>query len=300
MITVEKIHTFTGHSGSIYALAKGIRPFTLLSGSSDKFLAQWDLQTLTPDTFSAKFPSMVYSVCAVYECNLLLIGTSTGGIHVIDLVKKEEVKFIQLDNAAIFDIKASLKQGQFYCCNAGGKFCSFSLETFQLLNTFAISPYKLRNIAINQNENELSIADGSGHIHILSLPDLLIKKAFIAHEQSCNALIYHPTDPVLISGGKDAHLKVWRSGDFELIKSIPAHNYAIYDIKYLSSFGIFATASRDKTIKLWDKDINFLLRINKENYDGHVNSVNKLYWDDELGLLASAGDDRSIMMWKLS
>ena len=41
------------------------------------------------------------------------------------------------------------------------------------------------------------------------------------------------------------------------------------------------------------------MRLEKQEADGHVNSVNKLLWLNTTDLL-SAGDDRSIALWKMS
>ena len=127
------------------------------------------------------------------------------------------------------------------------------------------------------------------------------KKSFLAHEFSVNLVKYHPNGKYLLSGGRDAHLKIWDiKNDYELVKSIPAHNYAIYSIAFSPDNKLFATASRDKTFKLWDaENFDFLLRVNKENFDGHVNSVNAIFWSNYNNYLISAGDDRTIMLWEV-
>jgi len=69
---------------------------------------------------------------------------------------------------------------------------------------------------------------------------------------------YSPDGKFLLTGGRDAHLNIWQTDSYELIKSIPAHNWAIYDIVFNPDTTLFATASRDKTIKIWDaKHINY-------------------------------------------
>lgn len=112
---------------------------------------------------------------------------------------------------------------------------------------------------------------------------------------------YSPDAKTLVSGGRDAHLNFWNVSDYTLIKSVPAHNFAIYDIVFSPDKSLFATASRDKTIKIWDaKTSDFLLRINIENSNGHTYSVNKLLWTSFNNYLISAGDDRKIRIFEIS
>jgi WD40 repeat protein len=114
-------------------------------------------------------------------------------------------------------------------------------------------------------------------------------------------LSFHPAGKYLLSGGRDARLRIWNiENNFELEKEIPAHNYAIYKIMFNSSGSLLATASRDKTAKVWDaSDASFLFRLDKENFKGHLNSVNTLLWLNE-DTLISGSDDRSIVVWKIS
>ncbi|PSR03495.1 MAG: hypothetical protein BRD50_05840 [Bacteroidetes bacterium SW_11_45_7] len=64
---------------------------------------------------------------------------------------------------------------------------------------------------------------------------------------------------------------------------------------------MFASASRDKTVKLWDAETFELLKVlDNKKFEGHVHSVNKLLWSHEHDLLISCGDDRSVIIWKVT
>ena len=108
-IDVKHIATLAGHSGCVYAIDKGISEHSVFTGSSDMFIALWNLETLQAEKFVASLPAPVYTICHISEKKLLLAGTITGSIHIIDLEKKEEIKILKHHTAPIFDIKYSLK-----------------------------------------------------------------------------------------------------------------------------------------------------------------------------------------------
>jgi WD40 repeat protein len=62
--------------------------------------------------------------------------------------------------------------------------------------------------------------------------------------------------------------------------------------------GLVVSASRDKTVKLWESEGEFVLRLNAEQFSGHNNSVNTLCAIED-GKFASAGDDRLIKVWTI-
>lgn len=81
---------------------------------------------------------------------------------------------------------------------------------------------------------------------------------------------------------------------------IPAHWYAINDLKLSPDGKYFASASRDKTIKIWDANSYELLKVlDNEKFEGHTHSVNSLLWVNE-HLLLSTGDDRQIIAWEIN
>jgi WD40 repeat protein len=81
------------------------------------------------------------------------------------------------------------------------------------------------------------------------------------------------------------------------IQKLPADYWAIYDIAFSPNGMYFATASRDKTVKIWDAENYVVLkRFEGQKYKAHSHSVNKLLWLNQKQLL-STGDDGSIRLW---
>ncbi|UPT65618.1 MAG: hypothetical protein M0D57_13875 [Sphingobacteriales bacterium JAD_PAG50586_3] len=117
------------------------------------------------------------------------------------------------------------------------------------------------------------------------------------HTMSANCVKYHPNGQFLLTGSRDAHLNIYDVKGYNLIQSIPGHNFALYSIAFNANATLFATGSRDKTAKLWNAEtFEVLQRLSKDTHNAHKNSVNKVLWVDDY--LVTTGDDRAILVWK--
>jgi WD40 repeat protein len=299
-LEIKIIGALKGHTGCIYAMDRGLYSNTIFTGGSDNFIAHWNLESLQAEKFATSFAAHLYTICHIPEKKLLLAGTTDGNIHIIDIDQKKEIRILKLHKGPVFDIKYSLKTNCFYTAGGDGNLAVCSLDTFSQIKILTLCQDKLRSIDFNYNTSEIAIAMGSCDIFILDLFTLQLKYGFIAHQLSANIVRYAPDGKFLLSGGRDAHLNIWETGNYTLIKSIPAHNWAIYDIAFSPDGSLFATASRDKTVKIWDtKTFGLIKRITKEHFAGHTFSVNKLLWSAYNNYLVSVGDDKEVTIREL-
>jgi len=300
-INVNKAINFSGHGAGVFALAQAGEPHLFYSGSSDKVIALWNLESGSNEKFNAQMPSYIYAITYIKEKNYLIGGTFAGTIHVIDLSKKEEVKILQQHTGAIFDIKYLPKQNMFVSASADGSISFTSLDDLVCKKIVKLCEEKVRNITLNKENTEAIFSCGDGTMRVFDLNTLSEINKIDAHKLSANIAVYHPNGNYIISGGRDAMMRIWDvKNNLILVAEIAAHNWALYDIVFSPDGKLFATASRDKSLKIWDSESFELLRvINKEKDESHRSSVNKLLWSNYNNLLISASDDRSIIAWSV-
>lgn len=285
----------------IYTLVRGREKNRILSGAGDKFIAEWNSESLLPESFSVKMEQSVYALKYIAQKELLLIGTSLGNLHVIDLAKKEEIKNLELHQKGIFDLQYHEKHQLAISMGGDGLMAVWDVNTWELKLQFPLCHEKLRKARFNEDQSLLAVACGDGRVRIFETAFFNEIHSIEAHKEGANSVAWHPKKPLLLSGGKDAYLRFWNIDKaFEKVREIPAHNFAIYNIVFSPDGKYCATGSRDKTIKIWDAaSFDQPLRIDRKGLQGHSHSVNTLYWSKDDGRLYSGGDDRAIMVWEL-
>lgn len=299
-VRVEKVQSFRGHDGPVYAVEEIPGTDTFYSGSGDRIVAEWNSVTAGPARALVNVGAIVYSLLYLKEKNILLIGTSAGAIHVIDLETRRETRNIAFHKSSLFDLKFSTVHRKIFSASGDGSISVWSPDDFSLLFHLPLCKEKVRDLSLSPDQSRLAVACGDGSVRIFDTASMKELHRLQAHRLSANCVCFHPRGNYLLSGGRDAYLNVWDAENYQSVKSIPAHNYAIYAISFSPDEAWVATASRDKTVKIWSaENLEILQRIDKEKNDGHLNSVNTVRWLKNK-LLLSAGDDRSISAWKIS
>jgi WD40 repeat protein len=293
----RKLKEISGHAAGIYSL--DFDGNHLYSASADKFVARWKLDEGIQDSFSIRFENPVYALRLFHEKSKLAVGLANGDMHFFDLISRKELKFLVQHRKAIFTLTENPLQHQLYAADADGNVSVWDTETLELLAYLPFDCGKIRRIAISQDGLKVALASQDGQLRILRADTLSQVTDVKAHEGGVTSVLFDPKDSnILFSGGKDAHLKKWDLKTETCVRSIPAHNYAIYDLIFLNNGETLVSASRDKTVKVWNtEDLTIIQRLDVKS-GGHRHSVNTLVKLDQTAF-ASASDDRRIIVWRL-
>ncbi len=297
-IKIEHLHTLTGHNGAVYQLQR-IDENSFLSAGGDGWIVKWDLNSDDAELgrLVAKTDTQIFSLLNDPVSNLIVAGDMHGELHFIDLQGKEEVRRFSHHKKGVFGIKRH--QEYIYTLGGGGMLSKWQSEKIGTVDSVQLSDQSLRSIAIS--DTTIYIGSSDRNIYLIdTLTQNRMDAVKFAHENSVFSLAFDSSMQHLLSGGRDAMLNVWTEGDdLNIYKGVAAHLFTINSIKINPSGKIFATASRDKTIKIWDAKSYKLLKVIESIRDkGHVNSVNHLLWLSE-SILISCSDDRTIKIWDI-
>ncbi len=289
------LHKIRSHNAAVYGLCVGEEPCIVYSASGDGYLAAWNIVEGKQEKFAVNVGQPVFSVAYLSQHDLLLAGTQDGSLHVIDRSARKELKHLDSHTNGIYGFSTNAQQDLLFVAGGDGVLTIWNLPDFSLLRSIPLCTEKIRQVSIGVDH--VAIACGDGTVRILELNFFNEIKTLEVHQGGATMVAHHPSKPVLLSGGKDALLKVHDiSNDWKPLLTIAAHNFAIYDLQFDSGGKTAFTASRDKSIKVWDATTLDPLQKLDAQAGGHSHSVNSIVYTSEM--LVSGGDDRQIIVWK--
>jgi len=296
-LIIQKLNQLLGHNGSIYALLDLPETPYFLSAGGDGWIVQWHKDGSQADgTLLASVDGQIFSLFLIENTQTLVAGDMNGHVYWIDLVTKKTLKRVSHHEGSVFDF-IQINQN-LYSIGADGYLVQWDIENMLPIISIRISSQGLR--CIEKDEKYIYIGASDNAIYVLDKDSLqTIHTIQHAHQNTVFTLNILPNN-ILISGGRDALLKKWDLQTYEELQSISAHWYTVNKIANIDSGKFLITGSRDKTIRVWNSEDMTLLKSIDLQKGGHLRSVNDILYINDSSTFISAGDDKSIILWKIS
>jgi WD40 repeat protein len=298
-IQVKKLATMTGHADSLYALAPAHATDCFYSAGNDGMVVQWHKNHPEQGHLIARVSGTIYALCSLPNEQALIVGQNNQGVYRIQEDTRQVSASAAVTTAAIFDI--TCQNERLYVATGSGELIVLTADRLQTIGKWQISVKSLRCLALHPSLPHLAVGTSDHHIYVLNSHTMQPIAKLAGHTNSVFSLTYSPCGRYLLSGSRDAHLRIWDiAADYALVQSIVAHMYTINHIVYSPDNQWFITCSKDKSIKLWEA-ATFILRkvIDRARHAGHGTSINKLLWLNNRQFVA-ASDDRSLSVWEFT
>lgn len=299
-----RLAVFSGHRDCVYALTRAPEPWHFFSAGADGWVAGWNLERPDEGKLVARMPHAVYALGYDEEEGVLLAGSNRDGIHIIDPVSGAEIWNAGTPGRIWYRLVMT-GPGQWTAAGDSGWVAFLDMKS-RKAELFRVGEANIRALAFDPGSGWLALGDSSARVwfqrDLRTGRDLQVPPA--AHTLSVFGADFYPGGRHLVTAGRDARLIRWDhhadTGQWEATHPVPAHLFAIHDVKVSPLRKILATAGTDKTIKIWDADNLKLLRvIDKIRYAGHGHSINQLLWLQNPEVLLSCSDDRTISAWDI-
>jgi len=279
-INITKVAQLKGHQDAIYDFVIDFERRYIYSAGAEGYVVRWSIDSPADGKLIMQTGEPIYSIHQ--KNNILLVGGRSGTIYQVDLQKKSLLQSDKKHQGGIFIITDDFSGGEDGCIVHH----SNSLKE-------TVSTHSLRSVAFGKSSIFLGSSDSN--IYQLDKETYQIERILKGHTNSVFGLAL-VDDTTLVSSGRDAQILAHDLKLNQVVHQVPAH---LYQAKNLSWNGrLLLSCSMDKTIKIWDDQLNLLKVIDYDRYEGHTNCINKTQWIDE-NMFVSCSDDRTLVFWKV-
>jgi WD40 repeat protein len=288
-------YTLTGHSHYVSSLAFTPDGLTLVSGSWDKTVKLWqmntgqEIQTLTGHSEDLR--------CVVVSPDGQTIA-SCGEDKVIKLWQLstgQEIRTLTGSSSWVFCLVIS-PDGQILVSGSNdGTIKIWQLSTGKELRTLRGQLGSVFYLAISPDGQTLVSSSSSKTIKIWQLSTGKELRSLTSHSANARALAITPDGQTLVSGSEDNTIKIWQLNTGQELRTLTAHSGNVRALAISPDGQTLVSGSNDGIIKIWQLSTGQELRTITE-HSGHVNC---LAISPDGQTLVSGSADKTIKIWRV-
>lgn len=296
---IDLSHYLAAHSAAIYAVERQNHQ-VFYTGGEDGNILMWDLNKPGEARAIAKTQASVY-VLQLIKPHLLFVGTNNGECYLLNTQSKKVVAE-QNFGGTVFAVQYLEETQELLIALADGYVARASSSTLTVLSKALVANGHIRAMARIPSTDQFVLGSSDGCLYRINTDLKVLASQESAHKDSVFSL-HFLNKTQLISGGKDAYLKQWNLDATTFIEEngVPAHMFTVNDIIAGPGEGEITTASRDKSIKVWEASTLLLKKVIDRSKTARASShsVNRLTYLS-LNQLIAVGDDRIVRIYKMS
>ncbi|NJN86793.1 MAG: protein kinase [Leptolyngbyaceae cyanobacterium SL_7_1] len=302
------IHTLTGHTSSITAVALSPTGETIASGGVDRTIRFWDT---TSGRLIATLPGRsLWSTSGhgdrlsalTFACDGTLISSSDDGT-----VKCWDGATRKLQTTLPgqgWGIAALAISGDGTVLASGGGDGSIHLWNPiapEKLGELTKDQVPITGLALSPDGQFLASSDEQT-IRLWDLRDRYLMNTFKGHLDRIQAIAITPDWQILLSASWDKTVKLWHLQEGGLLRTIAAHGDRILCLAISPKGNLFATGCDDGTIAVWNlqhhRDDRFLIHVSRLTTLHHSWAVNALSFSADGQMLVSGSADETVKVWR--
>lgn len=173
----------------------------------------------------------------------------------------------------------------------------WNYESQQLVKSLEICDLPVRASKFVPRKNWVVTGSDDMQVRVFNYNTLERLHAFDAHSDYVRSIAVHPTQPFILTSSDDMLIKLWNwDKNWSCQQVFEGHTHYVMEVRINpKDNNTFASASLDKTVKVWQlgsQAPNFTL----EGHDKGVNCVDYYHGGDKPYLMSGA-DDRLVKIW---
>jgi GTPase SAR1 family protein len=292
------IYTLRGHEDVISRVAWSPDGKTLASGSYDKTICLWDLDTGKLRLTLKGHSSAVLSVAWSLDGMTVASGSYNDMVRLRDLNTGQSSLTLEGHSSFVYSVAWSPDGKTLASGSADRTIRLWDPYTGKLRLTLQGHSGPVSSVAWSPDGKTLASGSADRTIRLWDPYTGKLRLTLEGHSNSVYSVAWSPDGKTLASGSHDKTIRLWDPDTGKLRLTLEGHTEAIASVCFSSDGGLLASKSGDGTVRLWHCDSWETAAILKERASGYL--LTSLAFHPQKPILVTLGEeDTLIRIWEL-
>jgi WD40 repeat protein len=287
------LRTLAGHADWITAVALTPDARCAISGSYDRTLKLWNLQSGT-ELMTLSGHSGLISAVAVTPRGFVVSGSCDGALVLWDLKSGALLRSLAGHSDGITAVAVGCNGMRAISGSHDGTLRLWDLESGAELKVMTGHKGFVSAVAITQDGRFALTGSDDRRVCLWDLGIGTPIRYLSGHSALVSGVAFANYSRYAISSSHDQSVRVWDLKSGEAIWALAGHTREVSAIS-VTAAGRFVSASWDQTLKMWD----FETGTEKRTLAGHTREVNAVVVSPDGRFAVSGSDDHTLKLWSL-
>lgn len=282
-----------GHSSSVNSVAFSPNGKKVASGSDDKSVIIWDI-----DTWSAllKYQGHMNSVNSLaFSSNgeIIVSGSCDKTIQVWNFENGKQLKIYRGHLNSITSVAISQKGDKIISGSKDKTIGIWDLVAERLIQKCEGHSRSVNSVAFSPDEKNIVSGSLDNTIRIWNLENGKEIKKIEGHFGSVNSVSYSLNGDQILSCSKDSTIRIWDVQTGKEFKKYEGYSDPVYSVAFSPNCDKIISGSRE--VIIWDVEANKKLK----SFEGHSGSITSVAFSADGLRIVTGSIDKTLRIWNL-
>ncbi|KAI9326222.1 WD40-repeat-containing domain protein [Obelidium mucronatum] len=287
--------TLVGHKNGVNATAVSSDGKTVVSGSNDKTVKLWSVETGECIKTLVGHSDWVLSVAISSDGQTVVSGSRDNTVKLWSVETGECIKTLVGHSLNVASVAISSDRQTVVSGSWDKTVKLWSVETGECINTLVGHYAFVTSVAISSDGQ--TVVSGSLDIAVKfwSVETAECIKTLVSHSDPVYSVAISSDGQTVVSGSWEKTVKLWSVETGECIKTLVGHSHKVLSVAISSDGQTVVSGSKDKTVKLWSVETAECIK----TLVGHSDHVNSVAISPDGQTVVSGSEEKTVKLWSV-